>query len=112
FAPMDRREAWKTPAQVEAALVPAGVAFVRKLQARYPGVKILLLDFDEAPVVASNRLIMAELEKAGVSDVRHVSTRDRFAFSGCFQHLDAADNARITTQLQEVIDAWPGVWDR
>ena len=44
--------------------------------------------------------------------MRHVSTRDRFAFSGCFQHLDAADNARITTQLQEVIDAWPGVWDR
>lgn len=112
FAPMDRREAWKTPAQVEAALVPAAVAFVRKLQDRYPGVKILLLDFDEAPVVASNRLIMAELEKAGVSDVRHVSTRDRFAFSGCFQHLDAADNARITTQLQEVIDAWPGVWSR
>lgn len=112
FAPLDRREAWRTQGEIRSALVPAGVAFIQKLRARYPGVKILLLDFDEALVTASNRLIMAELTKAGIGGVRHVSTRDRFAFSGCFQHLDAADNAKVARQLQGVIDGWEGVWDR
>lgn len=110
--PIDSRERWTSARQIEDAMVPAGVAFVRKLQARYPGTKILLLDFDEAPVVAANRRIMAALDEAGVKDVRHVSTRDRFAFSGCFQHLDAGDNLKIATQLQEVIDGWDVGWSR
>lgn len=110
--PIDPRERWTSADEIQAALVPAGVAFIQRLQARYPGVKILLLDFNEAPVVASNRLIMAELKKGGIGNVRYVSTRDRFTFSGCFQHLDAADNALISTQLQTVIDGWDGLWSR
>lgn len=110
FAPIDLREKWRSPADIRAAFVPAGVAFVQRLRARYPEAKILILDFNEAPVVMSNRLLMTALEDAGVTGVRYASTRDRFAFSGCFAHLDAKDNLKIADQLQELIDGWAEVW--
>ncbi|MFO6445715.1 GDSL-type esterase/lipase family protein [Erythrobacter sp. NE805] len=99
------REALADSDTVTRALAPALARFARGLRKANPGARILLLDYGYGPVREAHAAAYARLSARDRAAVRLVTMERDFALSGCFAHLDAADNRRVAARVLAALGA-------